>query len=163
MIDIDVSSLEGFARACEAARADLKPYLGKTLDEIGEEFLEIVQENIMRAENVDPRLMLSSFSKGSGYGIYELDMGGLTLTVGTHVKYAKWVNDGHRQQPGRFVPGVWSGKRFTYIPGARTGMVLKASFVQGSHFFDKSVQVLQRMFPEMADRAFEQFFKRYFP
>ena len=42
-------------------------------------------------------------------------------------------------------------------------MVLKASFVQGSHFFDKSVQVLQRMFPEMADRAFEQFFKRYFP
>lgn len=116
----------------------------------------------MAADNVDTRLMYSSFSKGSGYGIYNLDMGGLTLTVGTHVKYAKWVNDGHRQQPGRFVPGVWSGGRFTYIPGAKTGMVLKASFVEGSHFFDNAVQALEKMFPERAKKAFDEFFQHYF-
>ena len=66
---IDVSGLEAFAKACENARADIKPYAGRTLDEIGEEFLEIVQSNIMAAGNVDTRLLLSSFSKGSGNGI----------------------------------------------------------------------------------------------
>ena len=40
---IDVSELEAFARKCEAMQADLKPYAGKTLEEIGEEFLDIVQ------------------------------------------------------------------------------------------------------------------------
>lgn len=159
---IDVSELENFARQCDAASQELKPYAAKTLDEIGEEFLEIVQENIMAAGNVDTRLLISSFSKGSGNGIYELDMGNLTLTIGTHVEYAKWVNDGHKQQPGRFIPGVWSGSRFTYVPGAKTGMVLKASKVEGSKFFDKSVQVLENMFPELVDKAFEQFFRRYF-
>lgn len=160
---IDVSELQAFARACETAKAELKTYAGKTLDEIGEEFLEVVQSYIMGAGNVDSREMLSSFSKGSANGIYELDMGALTLTIGTNVEYAKWVNDGHGQQPGRFVPGVWSGSRFTYVPGAKTGMVLKASYVPGSHFFDKSVQVLERMFPDMVDKAFENFFNRYFP
>ena len=110
---------------------------------------------------MDTRLLLSSFSKGSGNGIYELDMGGLTLTIGTNIEYAKWVNDGHGQQPGRFIPGVWSGSRFTYIPGAKTGMVLKASYVSGSHFFDKSVQALESMFPDMVDRAFRLRFASY--
>jgi len=160
---IDVSQLEDLARRCEAASTNLKPYLGETLDDIGNEFLEIVQSNIMRAKNVDTRLMLSSFVRGSSNGIYELDMGGLTLTIGTNVEYAKWVNDGHGQQPGRFIPGVWSGSRFTYVPGAKTGMVLKANRVTGSYFFDKSVRALESLFPSMADKAFEDFFRRYFP
>lgn len=160
---IDVSQLEDFARRCEAAQQDLKPYAAKTLDEIGEEFLDIVQAQIQGAGNVDTGVLLSSFSKGGAGNIYQLDMGGLTLTIGTNVKYAHWVNKGHPQRPGRFVPGVWEGKHFRYIPGAKTGMVLKASMVKGSFYFDKSVQVLERMFPEMVDNAFEQFFHRYFP
>lgn len=160
---IDVSQLENFARQCEAASADLKPYAGQVLDEVGEKFLDIVQAAIQGAGNVDKGKLLASFTKGGGGNIYVLNTGGLTLTIGTSVEYAKWVNDGHRQKPGRFVPGVWEGNYFRYVPGAKTGMVLKASFVQGSHFFDKSVQVLERMFPEMTDRAFEQFFRRYFP
>ena len=82
--------------------------------------------------------------------------------IGTNVEYAKWVNDGHRQQPGRFIPGYWEGNHFRYSPGAKSGMVLKASFVAGSHYFDRSVQIFERMFPEMMDKSFEQFFRRYF-
>lgn len=160
---IDVSQLNDFTRRCEAARADLKPYLGETLREIGDEFLDIVQEEIERAENVDTGALEGSFVKGGPGNIYSLDLGALVLTIGTSVKYAKWVNYGHRQQPGRFVPGVWEGKHFRYVPGANTGMVLKASFVPGSHFFDKSMGTLRRMLPTMTERAFEQFFQRYFP
>lgn len=160
---IDVSQIENFARGCEAAMADLKPYAGKTLEEIGEKFLDIVQQSIQRAGNIDTERLLGSFTKGGDGNVFELDTGALTLTIGTSVEYAKWVNKGHGQQPGRFVPGVWSGSHFTYIPGAKTGMVLKASFVKGSHYFDKSIQVLERIFPEMAKSSFEQFFRRYFP
>lgn len=159
---IDVSELEAFARKCEAMQADLKPYAGKTLEEIGEEFLDIVQAQIQGAHNVDKGTLLGSFTKGGAGNIFQLDMGALTLTIGTDVYYAKWVNKGHGQQPGRFIPGIWEGSHFRYIPGAKTGMALKASAVRGSHFFDKSAEVLERMFPEMAQSAFEQFFNRYF-
>lgn len=160
---IDASELDSFARGVEAAMADLKPYAGKVLEEAGEEFLNIVQSAIEGAGNVDKGKLLASFSKGGSGNIWELNLGGFTLTIGTNVEYAKWVNDGHRQTPGRFVPGFWEGNHFRYSPGAKSGMVLKASFVAGSHFFDKSVQVLERMFPQMADNAFQQFFQRYFP
>ena len=160
---IDVSELEEFARRCEAAAADLKPYAGEVLKEAGDEFLDIVQEQIQSAGNVDMGKLLASFTKGGAGNIYQLDLGGLVLTIGTSVEYAKYVNYGHKQKPGRFVPGVWEGKHFRYIPGAKTGMVLKASFVPGSHFFDKSVDVMKQLFPQMADKAFEQFFQRYFP
>lgn len=159
---MDVFELEEFARRCEACKADLKPYAAKTLDEIGEEFLDIVQANIQGADNVDTGKLLASFTKGGAGNIYQLDMGGLTLTIGTSIYYANWVNKGHRQQPGRFVPGVWEGKHFRYMPGAKTGMVLKASFVKGSFFFDRAIDTLRGMFPDMVDKSFEQFFARYF-
>lgn len=159
---IDVSELEDFARKCEACKADLKPSAAKTLEEIGEEFLDIIQAEIQGSDNIDTGALLASFVKGGPGNIYHMDIGGLTLTIGTNVKYANWVNKGHGQTPGRFVPGVWEGKHFRYIPGARTGMVLKASFVRGSFFFDKAVQVLDRIFPEMVESSFKQFFARYF-
>lgn len=159
---IDVSELEEFARRCEAARQDLKPYAAHTLDQAGEEFLEYVREAIQRAGNVDMGKLIGSFTKGGAGNIYQLDVGSLTLTVGTSVEYAKWVNDGHRQQPGRFIPGVWEGKHFRYIPGHRTGMVLKANFVKGSHFFDKSTRGFNRKFHTYVEKAFEQFWSRYF-
>ena len=54
--------------------------------------------------------------------------------------YAKWVNYGHPQQPGRFIPGHWNGDRFEYEPGAKVGMVLKASYVEGQHFVEDSIE-----------------------
>lgn len=160
---IDVSELEQFVRACEAASADFKPYMGRTLEEIGERFLDIVQGAIEGAGNVDTKILLSSFTKGGAGNIWQLNTGGLTLTIGTNVRYAKWVNDGHQQQPGRFIPGYWQGNHFRYVPGAKSGMVLKASFVPGSHFFDTSIQTLKKMLPEMEEKALQNFFHRYFP
>lgn len=160
---IDVSELEQFVRACEAASADFKPYMGKALDEIGEKFLDIVQAEIVKCGNINFGDLHDSFTKGGALNVYKLDTGGLTLTIGTRVHYAKLVNDGHRQQPGRFVPGFWSGKRFIYNPDAKSGMVLKASFVPGSHFFDTSIQTLKKMLPEMEEKALQNFFHRYFP
>lgn len=159
---IDASQLEAFARKVEAASTDLKPYMGKALEEIGEEFLDLVQSNIESLGNVDTGKLLASFTKGGAGNIWNLDLGGLTLQIGTNVEYAKWVDRGHRQKPGRFVPGVFEGGKFKYVPGAKTGMVLKASFAKGSFYFSRSAGALRRMLPEMVDKSFEQFFRRYF-
>ena len=152
---IDISQLETFVSELDAAQTQIKFMIAEILDDAGEEFLDLVQNEITNAGNVDTRVLLSSFSKGSGYGVYELDIGELTLTVGTNVEYAQWVNDGHSQQPGRFIPGFWQGGRFIYQPGASTGMVLKASFVEGSHFFDSAERDMENRFPRIISDAME--------
>lgn len=159
---IDSHELDDFARRLTQAKADLKPYAGKVLDDAGQEFLDICVAQIERAGNIDTGKLEGSFHKGGGGNIYQLNLGSLTLTVGSSIEYAKWVNKGHRQQPGRFVPGVWEGKHFRYSPGANTGMILKANWVKGSFFFEKAKETFNRMFPELADAAFEQFWRRYF-
>ena len=159
---IDTAGLDLFAQKLERAATDLKPFAAQVLQDEGEDFLNIVQDAIMSAGNVDTRLLLSSFSKGSGNGIWNLDMGALTLQIGTNVEYAKWVNDGHRQKPGRFIPGVFNGNGvFRYVPGASTGMVLKASHVEGSHFFDKAVEAFTGYWGATIQSAFDAWFAQY--
>ena len=159
---MDVSELDVFVRRCEAAQADLKPHAGKALEEIGEQFLLMVQSSIKRAGNVDYGKLLASFEKGGADNVWNIDLGALTLEVGSTLDYAKYVNDGHKQQPGRFIPGYWEGSHFRYSPGAKSGMVLKASAVPGSAFFSQAVQALESRLPEMLKNSFEQFFRRYF-
>ena len=64
-------------------------------------------------------------------------------TITTPAKYASYVNDGHAQTPGRFIPGSWSGDKFRYDPKAKGGMVLKQPFVEGDHFVERSFEQLQ--------------------
>ena len=64
-------------------------------------------------------------------------------TIKSPAEYAYWVNYGHSQQPGRFIPGKWVGDRFNYDPKAKGGMVLKQPFVEGYHFVEKSFEQLQ--------------------
>lgn len=64
---------------------------------------------------------------------------GFEVTLVNRALYALWVNDGHRQQPGRFIPGYWIGNRFRYDPNAKGGMVLKQSFVKGKFFVEISI------------------------
>lgn len=159
---IDVSELDLFADKLSRAAADLKPFAAEVLQDEGEDFLNIVQDAIMSAGNVDTRLLLSSFTKGSGNGIWKLDIGSLTLEIGTNVEYAKWVNDGHAQKPGRFIPGVFNGNGvFRYVPGSRSGMVLKASHVEGSHFFDKAVDAFTGYWGATVKQAFDAWLAQY--
>ena len=62
------------------------------------------------------------------------------VDIRSPAKYAIFVNDGHSQQPGRFIPGEWKGNKFRYDSQSKTGMVLKASSVKGKKFVEKSIQ-----------------------
>lgn len=77
------------------------------------EFLDLIQDEIIRTETTDTRWLLNSFQRGHSENVWSISNGGLTLEVGTNVNYATYANDGHMQN-SRFVPGYWKGDRFVY-------------------------------------------------
>ena len=68
---------------------------------------------------------------------------GFEVSLVNGTKYAVWVNDGHKQRPGRFIPGYWEGNHFRYDPTASEGMVLKNSWVKGRFFVEISIAQLE--------------------
>lgn len=159
---IDIKDMSEFTRKCEAAAADLKPYAQELVKQSGELFLDVVQDKITARGNVDTGRMLNSFQRGGPDNVFEISDDGFSIVIGSKVPYAPHVNYGHKQQPGRFIPGVWEGKHFRYVPGAKTGMVLKRKQVKGSKFFTDATKQMKERFPELVERSAEQFFRRYF-
>lgn len=163
-IEVDVSQARDFfLKMQEAGRnGELKKAMSKWVESVGLEFLRIVQDEIIRREVVDTRQLLASFYKDDENGVWSLSDGGLTLEVGSTVEYAAWANDGHHQQKGRFIPGYWEGDHFVYDPHADGGMVLKAEWVEGKHYFDSAVHIIEKMLPGLLEAKLEKWLNEYF-
>lgn len=170
-VTFDTVELENFVkRLGTAAQGDFKRALNKFLEGLGMEFLHILQKEIERRKVMRYRLLLFSFQKGDTDNVWTLDENGLTLEVGTNVEYAKFVNDGHWTNPKgverRFVPGHWEGKgeraEFIYTPGEKTGMVLKMKWVEGSHYWESAIRILERNFPEILEEKLQSWLDEYF-
>ena len=90
----------------------------------------------------------------------------MTLTVGSTLDYAQWVNDGHWANPSgvavRFVPGSWSGDRFVYSPGAKGGMILRQQWVEGYHFWEAGLRIIEQMIPKFLETKLQQWLDTYF-
>lgn len=166
-LEVDMSDLRGFIDRLErAASGDFKRQLELWIDGLGQDFLRIVQDEIIRRKVLDTRLLLASFHKGGDSGLWELSDGGLTLEVGSTLEYAGYVNDGHWTNPKgverRFVPGYWNGDRFIYDPAAEGGMVLKQHWVEGKHYFDSALTILENIFPGIFEAKLQEWLDNYF-
>jgi len=166
-VTVNVSQLQDFAARLTAAGAgDLRKEFNTWLDGIGNEFLRIVSEEIIRRQVVDTRLLLNSFTKGNANNVWTLTEGALTLEVGTNVEYAQYVNDGHKLNPAgvdrRWVPGYWNGDHFTYQPGAKTGMLLKQKWIEGKHYWEAAVRIIEQMMPRLIEAKLNQWLSKYF-
>lgn len=157
---------EFFEKLGTAAKGDFKKELEQFLDGLGNEFLRIVEDEIIRRKVVDTRLLLNSFHKGGDGSVWEITDDGLTLEVGTDVDYAGYVEDGHWTNPKgiskRFVPGRWENGRFIYEPGAKTGMLLRQKWVEGKHYFESAVRILDKMYPKFLESRLQDWLDRYF-
>ena len=167
MADFNIDEFkEFFSELQGAAKGEFKEDLAVWLDALGNEFLRIVEEEIVHRNVIDTRQLLSSFHKDADGNIWELDEDGLCLEVGSSVKYAAYVNDGHWTNPKgvskRFVPGYWEGDRFIYDPGADGGMVLKQHWVEGKHYFDAALHVMEKMLPGLAERKLQEWMSNHF-
>ena len=166
-VDFDTAGADKFFDALEAAAlGGFRKELELFLEGLGNEFLRIVEDEIIRRKVLDTRLLLASFHKGDGNNLWELTEGNLTLEVGSTLEYAGYVNDGHWTNPKgvdrRFVPGYWQGDRFIYDPTAEGGMVLKQHFVDGKPYFDSALRILDKMLPEFLDKKLQEWLDNYF-
>ncbi|WP_041580833.1 HK97 gp10 family phage protein [Bacillus sp. 1NLA3E] len=152
------------------ADPELKKQFALWLEATGFEFLDIVQDEIIRLQVVDFRNLLNSFKKGDKDNVWAIKNGGLTLNIGTNLSYAKIVNDGHwtvkSSTPGafelkngtlaRWVPGKWNGSRFEYDPSSDTGMLLKQQWIEGQPYWDQAVAIFEKIFAASFERKFRQ-------
>ena len=151
-VKIDTSDLKGFVgKLDKAAQGEFKKELVNFMEGLGYEFLRIVQDEIIRKQTVDTRLLLNSFSKGEQDNVFVLNEGSMTIEVGTNVKYAEYADKGHWLNPKgvntRFVPGYWQGEHFIY---------------EGSHYWGDAVRCIEDMLPGLMEQKMEQWLQQFF-
>lgn len=167
-VSIDSTELRRFVEKLEKAGhgGEFKKELSRFLDSLGVDFLSHVQDAIIREGSVDTRLLLNSFQKNSEGNVFIAQEGGLQIEVGTNVEYASFVNDGHWLNPKgvdmRWVPGKWKGDRFIYQPNAKTGMLLKQKWIEGTHYFDDAVRLMERIAPIYMEGKMQEWIDKYF-
>lgn len=166
-VELDMSDLKDFfSRIEKAGNGDFKKELKLFLEGLGSEFLRILQDEIVRRKVMDTRQLLASFRKDGEGSVWELEDDNLTLEIGTSVDYAGYVNDGHwtnsKGVEKRFVPGYWSGDRFIYDPSAKGGMILKQKWVEGKHYWESAIRIIERMYPRLLEEKVQQWIDSYF-
>lgn len=87
--------------------------------------------------------------------------GGYRIQIFNTLYYASYIEDGHRQKVGRFVPGVFVNGTFQYQKGAKSGIVLKKPFVNGFHMCRISMNRVDETMQSDFNRAFKQFRETY--
>lgn len=154
------------ANVRKAAGAQLKADIRLAINAIGMEFLRTVQDEILACNAVVTRLMINSFGKGGPDNVWSESDGGLTLDVGSGVEYVRYVNDGHHKTPAgvaaRFVPGKWGSHGFEYIPGHKGGMLLKAGWVEGKHFWEAALRHVEPIIDRYLNRVLDEWMAKYF-
>lgn len=167
MVEFDMSEMREFFQTLEkAAKGDLRKEMELFLEGLGNEFLRILQDEIIRRQVMDSRLLLASFEKDGDGNVWRMQEGGLVLEVGTNLDYAGYVNDGHwtntKGVERRWVPGYWQGDRFIYDPAADSGMMLKQHWVEGKHYWDSALRILDTIYPELLERKLQEWLDSYF-
>lgn len=136
-IDWDIKELTEFANQLDDyARFEVE--IERATKEIAHELLRRIKSHTPIG---DTWALINGWDKndfavtkvGNGFEVYLVNS----------TMYATWVNDGHRQKPGRFIPGHFIGGRFYYDRTANGGMVLKAPFVKGRFFVEKGILDLE--------------------
>ena len=77
-VEIDFAEYkEFFEKLARAGNRDFRKELETWLEGLGIELLRIIEDEIIRREVVDTRLLLHSFTKGNAENIWEISDGGL--------------------------------------------------------------------------------------
>jgi hypothetical protein len=172
-MSIDLSEYEKFFReVADAGNGKLKKEIMEWIDGIATEFLDVLVEDVIKTDAVATRDLIHSFERGAPGNIWTSKEGTLSIEVGTSVKYASYVNDGHwtnkKGVERRWVPGYWTAPpgdptaRFVYDPSAKTGMLLKQQWIKGKHYWDKALRDMERILPKFTEKAVEKWVKEYF-
>ena len=119
-IEVDLSKLDKF---------------GPKMPEIRRRGLQLIALDTQRT--VDK---LSPVDEGLLHKWFVAELSDSQAVIKSPAHYVGFVNYGHSQTPGRFIPGSWNGDKFKYNPDSKTGMVLKQPWVEGQHFIENAIK-----------------------
>lgn len=104
-----------------------------------------------------------SMSQGHADNVFQIVVGKRSYVfVGTNVEYAQYVNDGFKQEAGRFVPGEWKSGTFHYIPGHDGGMVLTGKIVEGAKMFENAMDYIEDDIGKIIEFEFRRMYAELF-
>lgn len=146
-ITVDVSQLDGFAEKISGLTGEQKDlFYQNSCNELANRLLALVIPRTPVKSGV-LRGGWTSNQSGSGFSVLSSD-GSYSVTLTNPTPYASYVESGHRQTPGRYVPAI--GKR------------LKASWVEGQHFLKLSEEDLQGIAPSVLQSKLDAFLRTVF-
>lgn len=140
---------------------------GEGMERLKDRFLRTAglrtQEYLDDLTPVNSGRLKGSMHMGHPDNVFQMVVGRKSyVVVGTNVEYAVYVNDGFRQEAGRFVPGEWRSGTFHYIPNHNSGMVLTGKVIPGAKMFDKAMDYLEDDIPEILEFEFRRLYNELF-
>ena len=148
-IKVDVSQIDGFQAKIKALNGIQRDTFFRTAcSDLGNRLIALVKPRtpvktgVLRNNwnNAAGSLGMASVSVGAN--------GSYSVTIENHTPYASYVELGHRQTPGRYVPAI--GKR------------LKASWVEGTHMLQLSEADLNGIAPTVLQAKLDAFLRTVF-
>ena len=133
-VKVDFSEIKKAAE--QLAEAQTKLFLETVANEIALRYMgKAVKKTPVDTGKLKKSWNISVNSKGNGYEII----------LKNSEEYASYVEYGHRQEPGRYVPEL--------------GKALKASWVDGQFFLKKSEVEMERELPGIVERKIGKWLK----
>ena len=138
-ITVDVSELTAFANRVRAANgASKEAFYHEALSELGTVFISLAK----------PATPERTGTLRLGWDAMPPVISGHSVTITNPVFYASYVDLGHRQHPGQFVP-----------PLQRR---LKASWVNGQHFSEKAEHAVKEAIPRVVQPKLDAWLRTVF-
>ena len=156
-LDWDIHELVDFGK-----RVGNTDQFGEYIEIATKQIAEKLHKMLIKNTPVDFGTLQSFWQTEENYS-YVVERKGdvFEVTLINRALYALWVNDGHRQRPGRFIPGYWDGKHFRYDPNADGGMVLKKPWVKGRFFVEISILEVEnsRVIESIIQKQLKEWFR----
>ncbi|WP_159459807.1 HK97 gp10 family phage protein [Scatolibacter rhodanostii] len=161
--NVNYEDLKNLLKRLEAAEQESPAFVEKLAKQIAARLLRALKKNTPVYETPDYLNPIKDYEKRAQYQFKRT--GGtlrrawtaervqikgdiVQITIFNPMEYASYVNYGHRQTPGRYVPQI--------------GLRLKKSWVQGSFFMEKSENQTEQYIQQMLEPQIMQFLKGVF-
>ena len=138
MIEVDAGHLRAFETQVEALGKDMDWFYRELLKKLADQLEgDIIQNTPVQTGELRQSWFITDIVKNGD--TYE-------IVICNNKEYASYVEYGHKQKPGRYVPAI--GKRLT------------ANWVDGKKMMTKSAAAFEAMIDEIIRQAVEEMLKK---
>ncbi|MEK3744717.1 HK97 gp10 family phage protein [Brevibacillus sp. FSL K6-0770] len=150
-----------YRRLKKQSKREVEAAMDRVARKAGFQVLRGAQDRVPVRDGV----LRASLMIGNPDNIFDMYLRGtkVEITVGTHLEYARYVEEGFTQRAGQFVPGYWDDEKFVYVPGYSSGMVLKGKRIPGVRYMARSEAEVESIMDALVKEELDELARRLFP